>query len=246
MLLKPRAPGTEAVVTALVAIPRTARNAAAPRISARAAGRRASRRRPCTCRGARFRRLPFVETNGNGRFFERERSRVPRVREPEGPKSACGGRPGRKSSRRSRSGVSRRSEPDRATRCGHTEDAQKTVSISSRRRSCRERARVVGFRRKFWIITPSTVFDEKGSIVLPSLHYVSLRAQHRSRRDEGRVRPHALLPHALQLRGRGGEPRGFFVRPSPPPPKPPRFAPRRFRATLSVALRTAAARTPRR
>ena len=37
-MLKPRAPGTEAVVTALVAIPRTARNAAAPRISARAAG----------------------------------------------------------------------------------------------------------------------------------------------------------------------------------------------------------------
>ena len=62
---------------------------------------------------------PFLqETNGNGRFFERERSRVPRVRELEGPRSACGGQPGRRPSRRSRSGVSRRSEPDRATRCG--------------------------------------------------------------------------------------------------------------------------------
>ena len=36
--MEPRAPGTEVVVTALVAIPRITRNAAAPRISARAAG----------------------------------------------------------------------------------------------------------------------------------------------------------------------------------------------------------------
>jgi len=83
---------------------------------------------------------PFLqETNGNGRFFERERSRVPRVREPEGPKSACGGRPGRRPSRRSRSGVSRRSEPDRATRCGQgiKDRFHRTQEVSRR---------VVGFR----------------------------------------------------------------------------------------------------
>ena len=143
MLLKPRAPGTEAVVTALVAIPRTARNAAAPRISARAAGRRASRRRPCTCRGAR-------------------------AADGTGPRDAL---------------------------WPHGRRSKDRFHLLTTQELSRERARVVGFRRKFWIITPSTVFDEKGSIVLPSSS--TYRYVHST--DPGATRGESAPTHSFRM-----------------------------------------------
>ena len=177
--MEPRG-GTEAAVTARVATPRAARSAAAPRISARAAGE--AHEPPKAMHVPRRESADPRKGDERKRAVFRTRALARRGPDARGFEVARGGRRGRRPRAGGRGAVSRGARGGTARRVVAAGDGEKTVST---------RRVVVG---KKWFLGRRTAERQSGlpdSAKKKTVHAWSWfennqsRAQHRSRLDEG-------------------------------------------------------------